>query len=130
MKIEFRQSEQSIIPFKPSFHFLEDEYKEKYWMLGELYMCDVEYILDDVLPNIEKIWNGEKYWDEYRSPTYGAFDSYEFGYDATLIDFGKEKSVISYGFGDGEIEVPSEDIYTLMQEWGKHLVEWKLNNPV
>jgi hypothetical protein len=125
MKIEFRQSDKSIIPNKPSFYFLDDEYKEKYWMLGELYMCDADYILNDVLPNIEKIWSGEKHWDEYRSPTYGAFDTYEFGYDATLIDFGKEKSVISYGYDDGEIEVPSEEIYTLMKEWGEHLKRWK-----
>jgi hypothetical protein len=96
-----------------------------YWHLNELNSCDVEYILDDVLPNIEKIWNGEKYWDEYRSPTYGAFDTYEFGYDATLIDFGKEKSVISYGFGDGEIEVPSVEIYQLMKEWRDALLKWK-----
>jgi hypothetical protein len=96
-----------------------------YWHLNELNSCDTEYILNDVLPNIEKIWSGEKYWDEYRSPTYGAFDTYEFGYDATLIDFGKEKSIISYGFGDGEIEVPSEDIYTLMKQWGEHLKNWK-----
>jgi hypothetical protein len=96
-----------------------------YWHLNELNSCDTEYILNDVLPNIKKIWSGEKYWDEYRSPTYGAFDTYEFGYDATLIDFGKEKSIISYGFGDGEIEVPSEEIYTLMKEWGEHLKKWK-----
>jgi hypothetical protein len=125
MRIEFRQSDKSIIPNKPSFYFLDDEYKEKYWMLGELYMCDADYVLNDVIPNIEKIWSGEKYWDEYRSPTYGAFDTYEFGYDATLIDFGKEKSIISYGYGDGEIEVPSEEIYTLMKEWGEHLKRWK-----
>ena len=96
-----------------------------YWHLNELNSCDTEYILNDVLPNIEKIWSGEKYWDEYRSPTYGAFDTYEFGYDATLIDFGKEKSIISNGFGDGEIEVPSEEIYTLMKEWGEYLKNWK-----
>ena len=96
-----------------------------YWHLNELNSCDTEYILNDVLPNIEKIWNGEKYWDEYRSPTYGAFDTYEFGFDATLIDFGKEISVVSYGFGEGSFEVPSEEIYTIMREWGEHLTNWK-----
>jgi hypothetical protein len=126
MKIEFRQSEKSITPYKPSFYFLEDEYKEKYWMLGELYMCDAEYILNDVLPNIEKIWSGEKVPDvSIRHHTIKLIDTYEFGYDATLIDFGKEKSIISYGFGDGEIEVSSEEIYSLMKEWGEHLLKWK-----
>ena len=98
-----------------------------YWHLNELNSCDTEYIVNEVLLNLEKIWNGEKYWDPFRSPTYGAFDTYEFGYDATLIDFGKEKSVVSYGFGDGNFEAPSEDIYQLMQEWGKYLRKWKFN---
>lgn len=96
-----------------------------YWHLNELNSCDTEYILNDVLPNIEKIWNGEKYWDEYRSPTYGAFDTYEFGFDATLIEFGKEISVVNYGFREGSFEVPSEEIYTLLKEWGEHLMNWE-----
>lgn len=125
MKVEFKQTEKSLVPNKPSFYFIEAEDKEKYWMLGELYMCDVDYILDDVLPNIEKIRNGEKYWDPYQSPTCGAFDTFEFGYDATLIDFGKDKSIISYGFGEGNIEVPSEEIYDFIKAWGKELLKWK-----
>jgi len=111
---------------KPYISFSEEN---NYWHLNELNSCDTEYILNDVLPNIEKIWSGEKYWDEYKSPTYGAFDTYEFGYDATLIDFGKEKSVISYGFGDGELEVPSEEIYIFMKEWGENLKKWKNETP-
>lgn len=113
-----------IKEYRPSLYIEQDQ--GDLWTLSELNSCDTEYILNDVLPNIEKIWNGGKYWDPYRSPTYGAFDTYEFGYDATLIDFGKEKSVISYGYGEGEIEVPSKEIYQLMKEWGKHLKEWKL----
>lgn len=105
---------------KPSITF-----EDKYWWLNELNSCDVEYILYDVLPNIEKIWKGEKYWDPYRSPTYGALDTYEFGYDATLIDFGRENSTVSYGYGEGILEVPSQDIYHFMREWGDYLIKWK-----
>lgn len=112
-------------PIRKNKPYISLSEENDYWHLNELNSCDTEYILNDVLPNIEKIWNGEKYWDEYRSPTYGAFDTYEFGYDATLIDFGKEKSIISHGFGDGVIEVPSEEIYELMKEWGEHLKNWK-----
>lgn len=106
---------------KPSIHF-----DNATWWLNELNSCDVEYILEEVLPNIEKIWKGEKYWDPYRSPTYGALDTYEFGFDATLIDFGKKKSIVSYGFGEGSFEIPSEEVYQFMKEWTERLTKWKI----
>jgi hypothetical protein len=126
MKIEIRNSaKNALVPGKPSFYFIDKEEQEKFSMLGELYMCDTDYILNEVLPNIEKIWNGEKYWDSYRSPTYGAFDSYEFGYDATIIDFYKDISIINYNYFQDKMEVSSQEIYQLMTEWGHHLREWR-----
>lgn len=108
----------------PGISFGEEDI---FWHLNELNSCDPEYIINDILPNIEKISKGEKYWDPYRSPTYGALDTYEFGYDATLIDFGKEKSIVSYGYGEGDFEVPSSEIYQFMNEWGEKLREWQSN---
>ena len=107
---------------KPSISFGEGN---DYWYFNELNSCNIEYILDDVLPSIESIWKGEKYWDSFRSPTYGPFDSYEFGFDATSIDFGKERSIVSYGFGEGTFEVASEEIYKFMKEWGSYLKSWE-----
>lgn len=100
------------------------EFDDQYWMLQELNRCYPDYILSDVLPSIEKVRNGELVQDSTRQDIC-LIDTYEFGYDATIIDFGKEKSIISYGYGEGTIEVASEEIYTLMQEWGKYLREWK-----
>jgi hypothetical protein len=96
----------------------------KFWMLDELNLCGVEYILDDILPNLEKIWRGELVQDPGRLDDF-LIDFYPFGYDATGIDFYKDKSIITYGYDEGKIEVPSEEIYQLMMEWGKYLREWR-----
>jgi hypothetical protein len=106
---------------KPVLHIEQNEY----WWLHELNSCDADYILDDILPNLEEIMKGGKYWDPYRSPYCGYLDYYEFGYDATGIDFYKDKSIITYGYNEGKIEVPSEEIYQFMMEWGKYLREWR-----
>ncbi|MBK6389619.1 MAG: hypothetical protein KA109_04215 [Saprospiraceae bacterium] len=81
------------------------------------------------MPNLEKIHNGELYWDPYRSTTYGPLDYYTFGYDATLIDFYKDKSIISYSYSDEEVEVPSEEVYQFMKEWSEALRAWRKDNP-
>lgn len=84
-------------------------------MLHELNRCDVDYILNDVLPNLNKVVSGE-------------LSEYEFGFDVTIIDFNKDVSVINYNFFENTMEVPSEDIYKFMQEWGERLREWKASN--
>ncbi len=109
---------------KPYLAFDDDN---DFWHLHELNACDAEYIIDEVFPNLEKIRNGELYWDPYRSSAYGPYDSFEFGFDATIIDFYKDKSVINYGYWEGKIEVPSEDIFKFMKEWRDELVKWREN---
>ena len=100
------------------------------WWLSELNSCNPDYILDEVMPNLEKIWIGEKVPDiSIKHHTIKLIDTYEFGYDATLLDFGIKTTVISYGYGDGSIEVPSSEIYQFMKEWAEQLEKWRsLNN--
>jgi len=97
----------------PLLKFLD----EKYTMLHELNRCDASYIIDDVMPNLEKVLAGD-------------LDSYEFGYDSTLIDFLKNKAVISYNFGDDNLEIGSGLVYNFMRVWCEYLVKWeKTINP-
>lgn len=104
---------------KPGINFDKD-----YMCLNELNSCDVDYILYKVLPNLEKIKHGEFVQDPCRQDEH-LVDTYDFGYDATIIDFGREKSVINYNFFSGKLEVLSEDLYQLMFEWGDYLKSWK-----
>jgi hypothetical protein len=85
---------------------------EKYDMLHELNRCDADYIIEEVLPNLEKVLAGE-------------LVTYEFGYDATLIDFYNNKAIVSYNYGDDALEVESEDVYAFMRAWWERLMEWK-----
>jgi hypothetical protein len=101
-------------PNMPCFSFLNEEEREKYSMLGEIAFCDKDYIIEDVLPNLSKVMSGE-------------LPEYEFGYDATIIDFYKDKSVINYNYFEGKLEIPSEDLYRFMREWGDYLIKWKQN---
>lgn len=94
------------------------------WNLSELNSCSPEYILNEVLPNLEKILRGEKVQDPTR-PDEHLVDFYEFGYDATIIDFYRNTSIINYGYWEGKIELNSDVIYTLMQEWGNCLRQWE-----
>ncbi len=82
------------------------------------------------MPNLEKIYVGEKVPDiSIKHHTIKLIDTYEFGYDATLLDFGIKTTVISYDYGDGSIEVPSSEIYQFMKEWAEQLEKWRsLNN--
>lgn len=123
MNVRFENSPSSHPPHKPTFVFIDEEDKTKYWMLGELYMCDRDYILNEVLPNLEKILRGELVQDPTRQDE-NLVDFYEFGYDATIIDFYKDKSTINYGYWEGKIEVSSTELYSLMQEWAYHLKQW------
>lgn len=66
-----------------------------------------------MLPNLEKVISGE-------------LAEYEFGYDATIIDFYKEKSIINYNYFEDTVDIPSEELYRFMCEWGDYLTNWKL----
>ena len=126
INVKFISDPLSNIPNKPTFIFLDDVVEKKFWMLGELYACDVEYIIEKVIPNLDKIMKGELVQDPTRQDEY-LVDYYEFGYDATIIDFYKDKCIINYDFWQSKFEAPSEFIYEFMKEWAKHLEYWKKN---
>ena len=88
---------------------------EQYFMLHELNRCDADYIINDVLPNLEKVYSEE-------------LDCYEFGFEATLIDFFIDKAIIHYNYDDDQLEIGSQLIYEVMVCWRNALVDWK-NNP-
>jgi hypothetical protein len=88
---------------------------EKYSMLQELNRCDADYIIDEVLPNLGKVLSGD-------------LKNYEFGFEATLIDFYEEKATINYNYGDNQLEIGSQPIYEFMLCWRNALVEWKKNH--
>ena len=96
--------------YKPGFDILD----VILCCLNELNSCDINYIIEEVLPNLTKVMSGE-------------LTEYEFGYDATIIDFGKDKSVINYNYFEDKIEIFSEDLYRFMCEWGDYLIRWKQN---
>ncbi len=97
----------------PCFSFLNTNERENFWMLGELVFCDKEYILNNVLPNLEKV-------------VAGISVAYEFGYDATIIEFYTDKAIINYNYFEDKVEIPSKDMYRFMHEWGDYLMKWKL----
>ena len=97
-----------------------------YSIMNEINSCDYDYLIDDVMPNLEKIRQGELL--RYPDTDEGKLvDSYEFGYTATMIDFYKNKSIIDNTWDDDfiKIEVPSEDIYQFMKEWTDKLIKWR-----
>jgi hypothetical protein len=85
---------------------------EKYFMLHELNRCDINYIIDEVIPNLEKVRSND-------------IDYYEFGYEATLIDFYKDYAIINYNYGDAQLKIESQPIYECLLCWRNALVEWK-----
>ena len=123
-KINFDNHSKQGVKYRPGIDF-----EHNYWWLSELNSCDMEYVLDDILPNLEKIMNGELIQDPSQIQPY-LTDCYSFGYDATIIDFYKDKSVINYNYFEDQIEVPSQDIYQFMMEWGQYLRKWKESHPV
>jgi hypothetical protein len=126
MEAKFYLNPNPDFPNMPCFSFINEEEQKKYWMISDIGMCDADYILDEVLPNLEKIRNGEKYWDTYRSPHYGYYDYYTFGGgELSYIDFYKDNTIITYDDGQHTLEIPSEEIYQFMMEWGKYLDEWR-----
>jgi hypothetical protein len=97
---------------------------ENFGMLQEINRCNTDYILDEVLPNLKKIWKGELVQDPTIQEVY-LQNYYPFGYDATIIDFYKNISIINYNFFEDKMEIASEEIYHFMMEWGKYLDEWR-----
>lgn len=82
-------------------------------IMNEINSCDEHYLINDVMPNLEKVKNDIS-------------SSYEFGYTAVMIDFYKDKSIINDSWDDNfeKIEVSSEEVYQFMKEWTDRLVEW------
>jgi hypothetical protein len=84
----------------------------KYDMLHELNRCDADYIIDEVLPALDEVLAGEQV-------------TYEFGYDATLIDFYNNKCIVSYNYGDDVLEAESKDVYEFMRAWCDSLIAFR-----
>ncbi len=102
-----------------------------YSIMNEINSCDYDYLIDEVMPNLEKIRKGEllRYPDTEEGEL---IDSYEFGYTATMIDFYKNKSIIDNTWDDDfiKIEIRSEDVYQFMKDWTDKLIEWKNSQDV
>ncbi len=94
---------------RPTFSFLNMDESEKYWMLYELQWCDHEYFIHDVILGLEKVNSGE-------------LGSYEFGYDATIIEYKPKESTIYYNFGDNTIQIDSTTIYHFIRDWVNYLL--------
>ena len=47
----------------------------------------------------------------------------EFGYDATIIDFFKDKTIINYNYFEDQLEISSSDMYNLMKDWRDALIK-------
>lgn len=54
----------------------------------------------------------------------GKLDKFEFGYDATIIDFYRDKSIINYDYLESELEFDSQCIYVFMKDWFKYLTNF------
>ena len=95
-------------------------------IMNEINSCDEEYLINEVMPNLEKIKKGEliRYPDTDEGQL---IDSYEFGYTATMIEFYKDKSIVDNTWDDEflKIEIESEEVYHFMKEWINKLVEWR-----
>lgn len=112
---------QNKLSDRPSISFEGD-----YSIMNEINSCDYEYLIDTVIPNLERIRRGEliRYPDTNEGQI---INSYEFGYTATMIDFYKDKSIIDNTWDDDfvKIEVSSDDIYKFMKEWTDKLIRWE-----
>lgn len=86
---------------------------------GEHYMlCELSLILSEeaggagvgylkeIVSNIELVLSSE-------------IEEYEFGFNSTIIDFQKEKSIINYDYFENEIEVDSVSLYNVINDWLK-----------
>lgn len=94
---------------RPGFSIEEGD---SYWPIVELNSCSTEYIVDEVLPNIKMVLSGE-------------IKVFEFGYDATIVDFNKQISTINYNYFENKIEIESELLFHFLQEWTNQLISWR-----
>lgn len=89
----------------PTFGFINSEADSKFWMLYELSFCDKDYIVNDVIPNLVKVNSG-------------LLERYDFGYDATVIDYHVGTSVINYNYWEDTLEIDSKEIFQFLSTWG------------
>jgi len=66
------------------------------------------YIIE-IVDNLEKVMSGK-------------IEEYEFGYDATIIDFEKDIAIINYNYFEDQLEVPAKSIFNLMKDWRDFLI--------
>ncbi len=91
-------------------------------MSGEHYMlCELNLILSEQaggsgIPYLKEIiFNMELVLSS-------KIEEYEFGFDSTIIDFQKEKSIINYDYFENEIEVDSVSLFNMMNDWLKSVI--------
>lgn len=59
--------------------------------------------------------------DNLSSVLLGQLEEYEFGYDATIIEFRKNQTIINYNYFEDELPIESESIYNLVKDWYEEL---------
>ena len=99
-------------PLKNNKPYISIEEDTLYWHLIELNSCDVDHIMNDVLPSLAKVMSGE-------------LAEYEFGYDSTIVHFVKGTSVVNYEFFEKSFDVSTAEIFKMMQDWNECLITWK-----
>jgi len=112
---------QNELKDRPSINF-----EGIYSIINEINSCDDSYLIEEVMPNLEKIKRGERI--KYPNTNEGQLiDSYEFGYTAIMIDFYKDISIIEDTWDDDfiKLEVNSTEVHQFMKEWVDKIIQWK-----
>lgn len=109
LEAKFYMNPNPDFPNMPVFTFIDVDEGENFWMLSELLFCNLEYVIDKVLPNIKKVFSGELL-------------EYEFGYDATIITLKKEVAIIDYNYFENRMEIPAQPMYDFVIAWGEFLL--------
>lgn len=101
------------------------DFEGAYQILNELNSCETLYIVNRVLPNFDKVIKGKR----VKNPNDESImiDSYEFGYTAVMIEVFKDTAIINDTWNDSfeTLEVPSIEMYKIMQHWRDCIIKWE-----
>lgn len=87
----------------PSFVILSEELLP----LAEFANMEKDYV-NKVVKNLDAVLEGK-------------MKVYEFGYDATIIDFKPNRSIVNYEYFEKQKGIDSQKIYQLMKDWETYL---------
>lgn len=88
---------------KPDLEIWSDELVP----LAEFSNMEKQYV-NKIVDHLEKVFEGE-------------LETFEFGYDATIIDFMRDRSIINYEYFEKQTEISSQIIFQLMRDWRDYL---------